>query len=262
MSSAPTARTNFKAIMRMEKIARLEIKGLSDQDIADYLDLTLGGVQGIKQDLNYKQVRTRIATGILSSFDEELAKDFNSSYERIQEALPHALSRLIEHIDHPDAKVSMHAIESLLDRDGRLAKVHRMGLPTADQGGAGAISKSSMDIADGLIGTLGALGFGKKESTNGNSDSSKELTEGSGAESSADGSSQALTTSGDDLTTDDLDGGSGSKAGSSTSTSSEQSAEGGYTRPSSTNDTTGTETSFPRTAGGDSSAGDSATASV
>ena len=249
--------------MRMEKIARLEVKGLSDQDIADYLDLTLGGVQNIKQDLNYKQVRTRIATGILSSFDEELAKDFNSSYERIQEALPHALSKLIEHIDHPDAKVSMHAIESLLDRDGRLAKVHRMGLPTADQGGAGAISKSSMDIADGLIGTLGTLGFGKKENTNGNSDSSKELTEGSGSEGGGSGSDSdsssnttAITTSGDDLTTDDLDGGSGSKAGSSTSTSSEQSAEGGY------NSTGGTSSTSGDSAGGDSSAGDSATASV
>lgn len=139
----------------MEKAVRLESLGLSDDKIAEHIGLSLSGLATMKTSPEYQATRTRMLVGVVGEYEEGLGEDLNYIRTKVRDHVPQALQVLIKSLDSPDEKFRLHAAESLLDRDGHMSKVSRIGLPAEDQGGSG--SKIDSTIADGLIATLNAI---------------------------------------------------------------------------------------------------------
>lgn len=130
----------------MEKAARLEALGWRDTEIARQIGLTHAGLTQMKQDPDYPSVRDRILTGVISTLDEGLKDDLLYQRERIRGMMPVALDGLYElAIQTKNERVRLGACAEIMDRDGRLAKVSRIGLPTEDQGGVGQIDDETAD---------------------------------------------------------------------------------------------------------------------
>lgn len=150
MAGRPKGSSNFKTWVRFEKIARLETLGVPDAEIALQTGLTAQGLANAKQSAGYKAVRLRIATGVLSQYDGIIAEDNEYVQTRIREMVPTALEALFDNVTQKlDPKLRQNAAETILDRDGRLAKVSRVGLPTQDQGGF-AVTEKDIEMATQL----------------------------------------------------------------------------------------------------------------
>jgi hypothetical protein len=143
---------NFKTIVRIEKAVRLESVGLADAEIARHIGLTPNGLATLKTSPEYQATRTRMLTGVISDYEEGLGEDLHYVREKVREAIPHALQVLVSALHSSEEKNRIHAAESLLDRDGHMSKVSRIGLPAEDQGGLG--TRIDPTVADGLIATL------------------------------------------------------------------------------------------------------------
>lgn len=140
---------SYKRIINLEWIARLENMRWRDPEIAHHLGLTLAGLAQCKQDPDFPKVRARILTGVLSDADMKMSEENEYLRERIRGMLPAALDGLYElAVQTKNDRVRLAACESITDREGHLAKVTRIGLPTEDQGGLGAVDD---EAADALI---------------------------------------------------------------------------------------------------------------
>lgn len=143
-----------KARMRMERAVRLSIThpSLTDAEIAEHIGLTHAGYTSMKQKLEYKQLYQSYTTKVLGEIDENLGEDIVAMRQGLREVVPVALRNLYELATKAgvDDKVKFNASTEILDRDGRFAKVTRVGLPTEEQGGTG-IAKSDNDIASELV---------------------------------------------------------------------------------------------------------------
>lgn len=160
---------SFKRVIHMEKAARLESLGWKDAEIARQIGLTPAGLAMVKQDVDYPSVRDRIKTGVISQLDEQLKDDMDYQRERIRGMMPVALDGLYESaIQTKNERIRLAACAEILDRDGRLAKVSRVGLPTEDQGGVGIIDDETADALATALKTVkqGAPTINSAPSTN------------------------------------------------------------------------------------------------
>jgi hypothetical protein len=146
---------SFKRVINMEKAARLEALGWRDAEIARQLGISPAGLAMVKQDPDYPSVRDRIKTGVCSELDEVMKDDANYVRERLRGMIPQALDGLFENaIQTKDARIRQAACTEILDRDGRLAKVQRIGLPTEDQGGVGMVDAETADALAAALQTV------------------------------------------------------------------------------------------------------------
>jgi hypothetical protein len=75
-------------------------------------------------------------TGLLTNFDTKIKNGYNISQETLEFAVPIAMQGLVKQaLTAKDERVKNKAFNDILDRDGRFAKVSRIGTPTAEQGG-------------------------------------------------------------------------------------------------------------------------------
>lgn len=142
-----------KTYYRMQRAIRLSIlqPGLTDAEIAEHIGLSHAGYTTMKQRLEYKQLAKQITSGVLSEMDAEIGEDITSLRRDLRSHVPVALQALYDAaLASKDPKLKIVAATEILDRDGRFAKVSRVGLPTEDQGGVG-IAKSDSDIASEII---------------------------------------------------------------------------------------------------------------
>lgn len=154
---------NFKTRVRMEKAIRLEACGLADTEIASHIGISVGGLAFMKRRPEYQILVRQIATGVISSLDEAIVDDQAYIKQRVQEMVPTALKALHDAVLNPmEPRLRLEAAKQILDRDGRLAQVSRIGLPTQEQGGFAA-SQSDIDAADAIASIFGVH---KKEENN------------------------------------------------------------------------------------------------
>lgn len=143
----------FKKRMRMEQVARLESLGFPDVTIAEQVNLTPAGLATLKNSIDYKRLRVTIASGVLSQLDANIDTSFEMVKERITQMVPPALNALFDAVTQvQDPKLRLQAATQILDRDGRLAEVKRIGLPTEAQGGIGCkITDKDDEAANALL---------------------------------------------------------------------------------------------------------------
>lgn len=146
----PKGSVNYKTVMRIEQAVLLESKGFSDKDIAIQIGLTPAGLATLKRNPLYKSVQIRTQTSVIGELQQGLADNASYLRDRLKSFLPKALDNMQEALNSPDPKRKDTMTLEVLDRDGRLAKVSRIGLPTEDQGGSGV----NTETADAMIAAL------------------------------------------------------------------------------------------------------------
>lgn len=142
----------YKRLIRIEKAVRLEACLYTDAEIAQHLNLTPAGLAQVKLDPDYDSVRRRIRDGIASETDNIISREGDYVRDRIREMVPAALDSLYKAAISNNEHIRLRAATQILNRDGRVAEVSRIGLPTEDQGGAG--TKIDDDIAAALTGIM------------------------------------------------------------------------------------------------------------
>lgn len=151
MLGKPTGAKSFKARIRMEKVARLEAAGLADAEIAAHVGITTAALAGIKTRPEYKVLVRQVATGVISQYDEQLAANSDFQRARLQSMVPPALDALFKAVTNPiDQRLAVEAAKQILDRDGRLAQVSRIGLAAPNQGGFAATQKD-VEAANSIV---------------------------------------------------------------------------------------------------------------
>lgn len=141
---------SFKRRIRMEQAARLEGQLYKDAEIAQFLDMTVAGLAQLKADPEYAIVRMEVLTGVVSTVQEEMIASMEYKHERMRAMIPQALQNLYDLARSSNENVKLKATAEILDREGTMAKVSRIGLATQDQGGVGTVIDD--EIASNLLG--------------------------------------------------------------------------------------------------------------
>jgi len=140
---------HFKHYIRMARAAQLEAALYKDSEIAEFLNLSLAGLATLKQDPEYGRIRIAVRTGVVTDAEEELIQDQKYKYERLRNMVPLALQGLFDAARSSNEHVKVKACSEILDREGTLAKVSRIGLATDEQGGVGTVIDD--EIAQNLL---------------------------------------------------------------------------------------------------------------
>jgi len=128
---------SFKRRVRMLRAARLEAALYKDPEIAAFLNLSLAGLAQMKADPEYAAIRMQVLTGVVSDAEKELIRDTEYKHELLRDLVPAALRNLFDLANSQNESIKLKATAEILDREGTMAKVSRIGLATADQGGIG-----------------------------------------------------------------------------------------------------------------------------
>jgi hypothetical protein len=150
-------RPHERTIDRIRIAIRLEMRnlGMSSTEIAEFIGISVTAFSLLKRTTAYRIIKNQMMTGILSKMDEQVAENLDLNTKTLRSGVPIALENLLAlasgvYKGQPvDVKVVKDASESLLDRDGRFAKVSRIGAPSKEQGGfADAVDQ---EVAGDLI---------------------------------------------------------------------------------------------------------------
>jgi hypothetical protein len=127
----------FKRQIRMIRAVRLEAALYKDAEIAAFLKMSPMGLAQLKMDPDYIALRIQIQSGVVSDAEKELLKDTEYKYEMLRDMVPLALQGLYDAARSTNMHVKLKAAAEILDREGTMAKVSRIGLASQEQGGAG-----------------------------------------------------------------------------------------------------------------------------
>jgi hypothetical protein len=109
---------------------------LSSADVAKLCGVTINRFSVLKSSPYYQQIHNQYMTGILTVLDQNIRKNYDLSQKTLEFAVPIAMQGLVKQaLTAKDERVKNKAYNDILDRDGRFAKVSRIGLPTNEQGG-------------------------------------------------------------------------------------------------------------------------------
>lgn len=141
-----------RTIDRIHLLVRLELANpmLSSTDIAKLCGLSIFRFSILKRSPYYQQVHNQYMTGICTDLDVAVKENLNMTQKTLDMAVPVAMQNLFKQaMQEKDLRVQNKACNDLLDRHGRFAKVTRVGLPTAEQGGV-AEDKDNKAVNDML----------------------------------------------------------------------------------------------------------------
>jgi hypothetical protein len=163
-----TAPAITKKRYRMELAIRYELAfpACTDQDIADHLGLTTGQIHnwrsGPTKD-EYIALKNQLISGIISKVDSDVEDKLDFYKEQLDDMVPLALQNLYDlALQKTNSQLRLKASQDILDRQGHLAKVSRIGLPTVQQGGV-ADAKDNEVAAQLLEGLVTARAKRKQE---------------------------------------------------------------------------------------------------
>lgn len=151
---------------RIKIAVRLELRnlGMSSSEIAEFIGISGTAFSILKKTSHYRIIKNQMMTGVLSEMDNQVAESLDLNSKTLRSGVPIALENLLALASGTfkgqpvDVKVMKDASESILDRDGRFAKVSRIGAPSKEQGGfADGVDQ---EVAGELI---NALANGKKK---------------------------------------------------------------------------------------------------
>lgn len=124
-SLKPRKGRSWKRTRRIEIVALLESKFVSDQQIADHLGLTVGAIQAIKSTPEFLAQRMELSTGVLSMYKQATLSSAEAQKDELDSMMPmalHSVKRILQDPTNPNhAKVAL----DLLDRNKATSKISR-----------------------------------------------------------------------------------------------------------------------------------------
>lgn len=112
--------------MRMERMARFELAGYTDVEIAMCIGVTRQYVSVLRSTPEYISRRMQLATGVISSVTGNMEDDIQASTDQLKQMVPGALLALRNAmLDQSNPKLRFEAAKEILDREGTLAKVSK-----------------------------------------------------------------------------------------------------------------------------------------
>lgn len=124
-SLKPRRGRSWKRLRRIEIVALLESKFVSDQQIADHLGLTIGAIQAIKSTPEFLAQRMELSTGVLSTYKLAALSNAEAQKDELESLVPfalHSVKRILQDPLHKDhAKVAL----DIFDRTKATSKISR-----------------------------------------------------------------------------------------------------------------------------------------
>jgi hypothetical protein len=127
-----------RTLDKIHLLIRLELANpqYSSTQVAELCGLTINRFSVLKKSSLYQQIHNQYMTGLLTTFDTNIKNSYNLSKQTLEFAVPIAMQKLVEQaLNAKDARVQNKALNDILDRDGRFAKVSRIGMTVDDKGG-------------------------------------------------------------------------------------------------------------------------------
>jgi len=118
MGGRPTGVMNTQTLMRMQRVARMEIAGVSDQSICKAENMDYPALKYIRALNEFKELRQDLLEGHLTEMDRALAGRVDILRQEVRQAVPSALRCLIDVVNQrKDLRTALAAAGELLDRD-------------------------------------------------------------------------------------------------------------------------------------------------
>ena len=113
--------------MKMERIARLELAGYTDEEIAVTIGITKVYVSMLRRTPAYVAIRIEVASGILSETNRLMLQDQEAMLEQLKQMAPNALLVIRNVLLSPTTpmKLRLDAAREVLDREGTFVKVSK-----------------------------------------------------------------------------------------------------------------------------------------
>jgi asparagine synthetase B (glutamine-hydrolysing) len=109
---------------------------LSSTDVAKLCGISINRFSVLKSSPYYQKIHNQYMTGILTMLDSNIKNGYVISQQTLEFGLPIAMQGLIKQaLTAKDERVKNKAFNDILDRDGRFAKVSRIGLTTSGEAG-------------------------------------------------------------------------------------------------------------------------------
>jgi hypothetical protein len=104
--------------IKIQKIARWRVAGLSDRKIASLLGMSPDGLHRLTSTPEYKEFETTYLEGHLTQMDEALAGHVDAIREQFRVAVPAAMRTLVEAVTQKrDLRAALEAAKEILERD-------------------------------------------------------------------------------------------------------------------------------------------------
>jgi hypothetical protein len=126
-----------RTIDKINLLVRLELDNpqLSSTQVALLCGLSINRFSVLKASPLYQTIHNQYMTGLLTSFDTKIKNGYSISQETLDFAVPIAMQGLVKQaLTVKDERVKNKAFNDILDRDGRFAKVSRIGMTVNEQG--------------------------------------------------------------------------------------------------------------------------------
>lgn len=136
----PFTTTNSPARVRWkwELAIRFQLKNpnAKQSEVAAHIGIDIQTLSNWQKDPEWANLHNQITTGILSSVDADLAEDITHQRLTLKRLVPVAIQNLADMaLQSSNPNLKLKASLEILDRDGHMSKVQRIGLPAAEQGG-------------------------------------------------------------------------------------------------------------------------------
>jgi accessory colonization factor AcfC len=129
-----TILTATRRRLKMERIARLEVAGYKDEEIAATVGITKTYVSMLRRTPEYIGVRVEVASGVLSEADRVLLQDQEATYEQLKQLVPSAMLTIKNTLHNSrNPKLQFDAAKEILDREGTFAKISKSEIKVKDK---------------------------------------------------------------------------------------------------------------------------------
>jgi hypothetical protein len=139
-AGTPFTTTNSPSRQRWkwELAIRFQLKNpnAKQSEVAAHIGIDVVTLSQWQKQQEWVDLHNQIVTGILSSIDAELVEDITHQRLTLKRLVPVAIQNLADlALQSANPSIKLKASMEILDRDGNMAKVQRVGLATVEQGG-------------------------------------------------------------------------------------------------------------------------------
>lgn len=114
----PVGQLNTQTWLRIQRVARMEIVGISDRSICENEQMDYPALKYLRTLAEYQEVKEDLLQGHLTEMDKAMAGKVDIMRQEVRQAVPSALRCLIDVVNQRrDLRTALAAASELLDRD-------------------------------------------------------------------------------------------------------------------------------------------------